>query len=96
MNAGRFLCIVFVEVSEQKALQSVHAPFCIGVNEASPFHLIFSSQNKHPLGKARPLYVAKIAAQCNTHSTVPMVEKLPQNKLLQLKVWHDGMVFRNV
>ena len=58
MNAGRFLCIVFVEVSELQASHSVHAPFCIGVTEASPFPLLYSSQKIHsstlgPEGKVK-------------------------------------------
>ena len=39
-NAGKYLCNMFGEVSELQAKlseTSVHAPFCIGVNELLPF-----------------------------------------------------------
>ena len=44
MNAGRFLCIVFIEVSELQAWHSVHASLCTGLNKAWPFPLLFYSK----------------------------------------------------
>ena len=39
-----FCVIVFVEMSELQPCYSVHAPFCIGLNQASPFPVLFYSQ----------------------------------------------------
>ena len=79
MNAGRFWCIVFVEVSELQAWHSVHAcaPFCIGVNEASPFPLLYTLPRSY-------LPVSEL-----THSSTVLLRQLDQFIIIMTKQQAD-------